>query len=270
MLTPLQQKLLDMLSWFHEFCVSNHLRYYLIEGSMLGAARHHGFIPWDDDVDVGMPRRDYDRLMEIFSDSNNKYVLETPYSQKSDYIYPCSKLYDATTTYVEKARKICKRGIFIDVFPLDGMGNTIEESKKYYEKIDFLNMLLATRVCALSKDRAFVKNASIIVSRIIPDFIIPVQTLLKRIDTQCKQKDYDDCEYVTCAMSTYRDKEIIERSVYGEPQLYDFEDIQVYGVEHYDEYLAHIYGNWRKLPSKEQQMPRHNYVYIDLEKSYIS
>lgn len=66
-MTEQQQRLLDILEWFHSFCVENGLRYYMIAGTLLGAIRHGGFIPWDDDIDVGMPRRDYERLREIAS-----------------------------------------------------------------------------------------------------------------------------------------------------------------------------------------------------------
>ena len=79
-LTGLQQSLLDMLKWFHGFCVDHELKYYLLYGTMLGAARHQGFIPWDDDVDVGMPRKDYERLCSILGDKKDShYMLETPY-----------------------------------------------------------------------------------------------------------------------------------------------------------------------------------------------
>ena len=78
----LKSILLDMFSWFHEFCVQNGLRYYALGGTMLGAARHGGFIPWDDDIDVGMPREDYMRLEALMGSSPQEpYILETPYSK---------------------------------------------------------------------------------------------------------------------------------------------------------------------------------------------
>jgi lipopolysaccharide cholinephosphotransferase len=78
-MTQVQEKLLDMLRWFHRLCVENNLRYYAIGGTMLGAQRHQGFIPWDDDIDVGMPREDIEKLKDIINRKNlDKYVLETP------------------------------------------------------------------------------------------------------------------------------------------------------------------------------------------------
>ena len=80
-MNELQIKLLQMLKWFHEYCAENSLRYYIIEGTVIGACRHKGFIPWDDDIDIGMPRADYNRLMKIFRKRIGDYVLETPYSK---------------------------------------------------------------------------------------------------------------------------------------------------------------------------------------------
>lgn len=121
-MTEIQLKLLDMLKWFHEFCIENKLRYYALGGTMLGAIRHKGFIPWDDDIDVGMPREDYDKMIELVIDKQDeKYRLEKPLQNK-DFVYQYCKLYDTSTTLVENTRYKTKRGVYLDIFPLDGIG----------------------------------------------------------------------------------------------------------------------------------------------------
>ena len=77
-MNDLQESLLKMLHWFHDYCIEHDLTYYVLGGTLLGAVRHHGFIPWDDDVDIGMPRDDYERLMELLSSQEGNYLLETP------------------------------------------------------------------------------------------------------------------------------------------------------------------------------------------------
>ena len=124
-MNEMQSKLLDMMKWFHGYCEENGLRYYALGGTALGAVRHGGFIPWDDDLDVGMPRADYDRMISLCKNGtgNTRYRIEAP-GQNRDFIYPFCKAYDTETTLVENARIKAKRGVYIDIFPLDGIGNT--------------------------------------------------------------------------------------------------------------------------------------------------
>lgn len=267
-LTELQKRLLKILEWFHSFCIDNELRYYIVAGTLIGAVRHHGFIPWDDDIDVGMPRKDYNRLMELLDKEVGNYYLETPFSDNKEYIYPWCKLYDTGTTKIEKMRHNFRLGIYMDIFPIDGLGNTREESLNSYKRIDFLNMLWATRACAIRRDRGLLKNAAILASRCLPQFILNDKKLIRKIDSECKKNDFDLCEYVSSTLSTYRAKEIMLKAIYGKPTEYSFENITVYGPEKYDEYLKTIYGEWWILPPQEKRINPHDYIYLNLNEPY--
>ena len=157
----LQEKLLEMFTWLVDFMSKNNLRYYMIGGTMLGAVRHQGFIPWDDDIDIAMPRSDYEKLIALLKDPVDHYLIETPRSLEKDYVYGYAKLYDMNTTMTEKKRKNITRGIYIDIFPLDGIGNTLDESYKNYKKIDRLHMLLAMKECAYRRGRKWWKNMAV-------------------------------------------------------------------------------------------------------------
>lgn len=267
-LTPLQHKLLDMMKWFHVFCVQNQLHYYVLGGTMLGAARHKGFIPWDDDIDVGMPRKDYERLRQLVRGKGGRYVLEYP-GMKKDYFYPYCKVYDTTTTLIENTRYRIKRGIFLDIFPLDGIGNSEEEAKKNYEPIrQRLNILLATTT-GWRKRRRRIKNLMAMASRYIPKFLLDNRKLLLKVCDKCAQYDFATCLYGGNLVGAWRFKEVMPRSVMGDPTLYPFEDMQVYGAQDYAGYLSHLYGNWEQLPSREKQMSHHDFLYLNLEKSYL-
>ncbi len=274
MLNSLQEKLLGLLKWFDGFCRKENLRYYIIGGTCIGAARHQGFIPWDDDADVGMPRSDYEKLVSLFEERENSiidgFMLETGKSDAKDFYYTFGKLYDTTTTMTEKTRFNCRRGVYIDVFPLDGMGDTREESLKHFSKIDRKNMFLMTRVCAVEKRRSFYKNAAIVLSRLIPPFIVNDKKLVRKIDEMSAEKDFDKCNYVCNTASTYRSREIMERRIFGTPTEYPFEGEMLYGPENYDEYLTTLYGNWRELPPKEKQVAHHDFIELDLEKSFLT
>lgn len=269
MLSPVQEKLLSMLKWFHDYCNNHELTYYIVGGSMLGAIRHGGFIPWDDDIDVVLPRPDYDRLINLFQNKIDHYLLESPYTGNDDFYYTYAKLYDTDTTLVERTKRNCRRGLYIDVFPLDGIGKTEKEVDKNFLKVDILNMFLMTRTCAITKRRGFLKNASIAVSRIIPQFIVNDHKLVLQVDKVAASFGYEESKYVANLMGAYRKMEVMEKSIFGKPTEYQFEDIVVNGVEKYEEFLTHIYGDWRKLPPKEKQITAHEYLEMNLDKSWM-
>lgn len=264
-MNALQSKLLEMLTWLTRYLEDNALRYYVIGGTFLGAVRHQGFIPWDDDVDIGMPRADYEKLLKLLEKPIEHYVVESPRGTANDYIYGFAKFYDMNTTMTEALRHNVTRGVYIDIFPLDGVGNSQEESEKYYQSIDRMNMLLAMRVCAWRKDRVWWKNMAVVLGGLIP---VSGHWLARKLDTLCARKDYDQCRYVANCMSTYRSREIIDKDLLGTPTKYTFEGIEVYGPKQCDRYLTHIYKNWRQLPPEDKRHSAHDFIDLDLNKAY--
>ena len=265
MLNPLQAKLLEMFEWLTNFLHKNKLRYYVIGGTMLGAVRHNGFIPWDDDIDIAMPRNDYEKLIELLKQPIEHYVVESPKGSAKDYIYGFAKFYDTNTTMTEVLRKNVTRGVYIDVFPLDGIGNSMEESKKNYRTIDRLNMILSMKVCAYRKDRKWWKNLAVFIGNIIP---VSPKKLTVEIDRACAINNFDEYDYVGNLVSTYRSREIMKKELFGTPTLYKFEHLEVFGPEKYDEYLTTLFRDWRKLPPEDKRHSAHDFINLDLEHSW--
>lgn len=265
-LGSIQKVLLDMIFWFDNYCQENSITYYVAGGTLIGTVRHGGFIPWDDDIDIILPRSDYEKFIRTFDGRGSKYELETPYSGKKDFLFSYAKLYDTTTTLTENTEPKCTRGVYIDLFPLDGIGNVKWEDN--YNKFDQLNMLLMTRTCVTRKGRGFLKNLVIIVMRIIPQFILNNKKLSIKVDKAASKIDYKTSEYVGNLMGAYRIKEIMRKDIFGQPKRYKFESIYVNGPEKYDEYLTHIYGDWRQLPPEDKRHGAHSYLYVDLDHSY--
>ncbi len=268
-MNELQNRLYKMLCWFHKYCVDNDIAYYAVGGTMLGAARHHGFIPWDDDIDVGIPRKDYNRLINTFNKPIDGYYLESPYAGKEDFLYTFSKLYDINSTLVEHTRNDCKRGIYIDVFPLDGIGNSKEEAFSKLKKFDRKNMFLMMRTCAIKSEREWYKNLSIIAARAIPSFLVKEKELSISLDKLANSMNDDSAIYWANLNGTYRYKEIVEKNIFGHPTLYEFEGEKIYGPQFFDEYLTAIYGDWRKLPPENKRKSAHDYITLDYNKSYF-
>ena len=264
--SKLKNMLKDMLKWFHDLCIENNLTYYVAAGTMLGAARHQGFIPWDDDVDVLMPRSDIKKLEEIMSNNSGRYVFESTATQALDFYYTFPKIYDTTTTLVENTKYKIKRGIYIDIFPIDGMGNTYDEAAKHLKAIRRKYNLLLCKIGGFRKGRSLYKNMAVALFRLLP---INEKKLLKQVVELCENINCNECKLSGNALGAYGMKEIMPLSVMGTPKLYKFEDIEVFGAENAEEYLTRLYGDWCKLPPVEKQVPHHDYVSLDLDKSYL-
>ena len=265
-MNELQSKLLEIFKWLVKFLDDNHIRYYMIGGTMLGAIRHKGFIPWDDDVDIAVPRSDFNKIIELFKDGPiDHYVFEYPSNDDPEFLYPFGKVYDANTTMIEHLKKDVVRGVYIDIFPLDGIGNTLEEAQKNYKKLDRKNMLLAMKISRARKGRKWWKNVATYVGSLIP---VNRKKLIKSIDKLCTSRDFDKYNYVGNLVSTYRAREIMERSIFGKPTTYEFEGVIATGPEKYDEYLSTLFRNWRELPPEDKRVSAHDFIYLDLNKSW--
>ena len=266
----MQKKLLEMLEWFHYFCVNNDITYYANGGTMLGALRHNGFIPWDDDVDVMIPREDYEKLVNLIGDKKyENYYLETPYGPNGDYVYPYAKLYDTRTTMIENKNTRLVRGVYIDIFPLDGLGNTKEEANKNFKRINKYSLLLTLRSLGFRKGRSLYKNFAILIVRMIPNFLINEKSLLREFDKRCAEKSYSDCRYVANCMGNAGYKGILEKTILGIPKEYTFENIVIWGPEHGEMYLEKVFGDWKQLPPEGQRMTTHSKE-IDFNKPYYN
>ncbi len=263
----MKEKLLGILQCFHQFCEDNRLRYYVVGGTALGAMRHKGFIPWDDDIDVGMPREDYDRFLKLSNGKlQDKFAVESTDSPNKDFKYAYTKIYDTTTMLIESAQDPIVRGVYVDVFPLDGVGVSYDDSVKYIKKIIQMQNLLFSKICSISKNRKLYKNAAIIICRLLP---INTKKLITKIDKACRKRSYSQFEYVANIVGNWGIKEIMPKAVFGRPRHYTFETLQVYGPENMHEYLSLLYGDYMKLPPVEKQKSHHNFIKCDLNRSYL-
>lgn len=266
-MNEIQQRLLPMLAWFHGFCEEHGLTYYAIGGTLLGAVRHGGFIPWDDDIDVGLPRGDYEKFCELMrAEKGGRYVAETIADGNKDFIYAFCKLYDTQSTVVCKNRFNTKRGLFIDVFPIDGIGDTHERAVKNYKKVEFKNRLIIAKRAKMSGDMPFYKNAAVFAAKFLP---FNWRKSILKLHRKCAERDYDGCEYVGNLFGHWHEREIVRREWFGTPVLMKFENIEIYCPEDSDKYLSSVYADYMTPPPPEKRKPEHDALYVDLNKSYL-
>jgi len=246
----------------HEVCVKNNLRYYIIGGTMLGAIRHQGFIPWDDDMDVGLPREDYEKLLALPQSEWPDFVHIKSQKNSKDLIFPYAKIMNKNTTLIEDRLDGIVEGIYIDVFPLDGAGNSYTFAKMHYYRL-FWKLGLLYNNQDHGKKRTLLR-------RIIQEYARKqdVRKLYDRVEKCLKSVKYDNSYFVGNLVGAWKLKEIMPKTYFGVPSLYKFEDTDLYGPENADSYLRSLYGDYMKLPPIEKQKSHHKFLYLDLETPY--
>ncbi len=265
-MTPLQQKEFEILKEFVKVCEKLSLTYYLVCGSALGAVKYGGFIPWDDDIDVALPRKDYN----VFIKEAQSLLPKGLFVQNSctDKLFPqmYTKLRDSNTTFVEKtvAKIPMNHGVFIDVFPLDGYPEKSIEAKKlelfkrYYETVylsvaDFEKSLKTKIVHSVVNIFGLNSNMEKISRK--------YTALISRYKTESS--------HIWCNHGNWQGKlEYAKREQYGKGTKVLFEGLEVSVPENFDEYLTQKYGEWKKDLPEDKKKGHHTYHICDTEKPY--
>ena len=268
-------KLLDILKFFINVCESQGYSYYLAYGSALGAIRHKGFIPWDDDIDVVMPRPDYEKF-KAYCDSHPESKYQIIYPEKEvEYYTAFSKLIDTHTTLLENPKQRMTIGMYIDIFPLDGCSLYEKEYKTDLEKLKpYFQMFRESSLCLGICD-----GISKLLKGKVKYFYRSLLILLNRakcrnhaldcIDEIIQKYDYNMSDNVTCYFSPYKEKESISKSVFGEHGFFAFfEGIQVRIPEKWDSYLRNLYGDYMQFPPKDKCKSHHNHAYVNFERHF--
>lgn len=259
-ITPAEQKqiLLSILIKIDELCRKNDIDYYLFAGTLIGAVRHKGFIPWDDDIDIAVPRNDYIRLIQIVNDADVglHFIYE---GNAHDYIYPFGKIYDTSTLIIEHDyRKVDNLGIYVDVFPLDEQGQTEEEARKVIQRARVLNLLLMES--NLKQYHRFSKSILMELPKLMMYPYAKIRGTkhwLKAIDANAQKYNGQNTKFYGCTIDpnyhTFFQKEWFDKSVDIE-----FEGRLFSAPAGYDAVLKTNYGDYMRLPPEEKRVSHHN------------
>ena len=258
----LQHELLKMMKEFHQVCVDNGLTYYMLGGTCLGSIRHKGFIPWDDDMDIGMPRKAYNEFIQKAQKILPPHMEIRYYKNAQNSPFHFVKLINKNTTLIEKMYTNYAEGVYIDLFPLDYIDPDFYFEKKRFKLIKlfhtFVMKHVSTEKQTTLKGRLFTPIAK----------MIPLKALHFALE-KLMVNNYDkNKSYVCNLLGAYGEREIVPQSFFGKPTLYKFEDTDFYGPENYDEYLKRIYGNYMQPPPEKERVLRHNYHYVNLNLPY--
>ena len=252
---------LDLLNQFHNICEEQGFRYSLGGGTLLGAVRHKGFIPWDYDIDVMMPRPDYDEFIKYSLSHDVPFKILSWETDKS-YADMSAKLYNLNTVLEdENIIEGNKIGVNIDIFPIDGLANTYKKAVKKFKSTSFKrNLLIATHWKHYFKSKTHAwyyepfRFAFFVLSRCVNK-----SKLFDKIQKKYTKIDFNKVNFAAAIGGAYREKEILPQDVFTEFIELPFEDCNFKAIKQYDKYLSAIYGDYMKLPPKDKQISHHSF-----------
>jgi lipopolysaccharide cholinephosphotransferase len=265
----IQKSSLLILKDVHEFCVKHRIRYSLYGGTLIGAIRHQGFIPWDDDIDIAMPRPDYERFVRSYQ-SEKPYQLFSRERQGDSVYLAYARVCDMKDTYVRAETypwSAYRTGVWIDVFPLDGMPADMETARQHtqlandiFKKTNRARGIMAA-LNARGKESRFVYWLKTVRWRLI----LPYYKQWDKLITVCKKYDFEQADYYSnIAFGGYGMKEYCKKDVLNDFILHPFEQNEFYILSGYDYELRSKYGDYMTPPPPEKQVAQHDYEYYKL------
>ncbi len=257
----IQHHSINILREIDRICRANDIPYFITNGTLLGAVRHKGFIPWDDDIDVAMLRPDFNRFVK-----HAREWLSAPYEFISPEIYEkcpgeLSKVIDGSTTLIERWSYNQLGGVYVDVWVLDAVSDKRWQRRLHFSAYKVLNRLLYMR------NRDPYKRGHGMSSwwpRIVQSLFknSTLQRWMHKVQTAC---DFDKHDKI--CMLDNGEKSIISKKVIGQRKEYEFESQLFFGPEDYDTYLRALYGEYMELPPENKRRV-HRPDYVDFEHSY--
>ncbi len=250
---------IKILNTFQEFCLTNKLKWWIDSGTLLGAVRHGGYIPWDDDIDVSMLRQDYEKAIEKFNDWSEKnkmgrFQMIAP-EIGNNYYYPFGKIIDTKTVLYEQAGKQIEIGVYIDVFAYD---NAPSDKSKYYKMLhyrDFLGKL--RRVKMMGKGRISLKRLRVLGIKVL---LLPVsvKAITMKILSNAKRYKNVNTGKIGDFLYPYGGNDFfLDADFFDDLINIKFEDGEYPAPSRYDEWLRLNYGDYMQIPPKEKQI-RHS------------
>ena len=249
----LRQIQMGILDHVHHFCEAHNLRYFLSSGTLIGAVRHKGYIPWDDDIDIYMPRKDYEQFLQIYHDENGRYKAIDP-QRNSHYYYTFAKVVDLRTKMVEDETDGYEIGVFMDIFPVDYVTDDLQERERVFKQ---KKLWYKIRRCKISNSNPLQSRLAYIVYRCWPMTVKQIERKIRRLIVLTEPT------HTVCNMTEAGPKmkgcflaEDIDSSVDIE-----FEGKTYKTMVGYKDYLERTYGDYMTLPPVEQRVTHHFEAY---------
>lgn len=249
---------LDVLSAIDSFCHDNNIRYSLACGSLLGAIRHKGYIPWDDDIDIYVLREDFNRLIEVFPETFKGRIKLASLKRDSNWELAFAKAYDDNTVLIENTLRKGNYGVGIDVFPIDEVPDDEKEWQRYNKKRRLQQILFLEKCNPLKKHQSILKNAGKALIHIF-FFFYPRRKWAKNLDRLAQKnngKGFKRC--FECCQGLFQ-KNPFPKELFDDIVEVPFEDRKFKAFSNADLYLKNGFGDYMKLPPIEERVTHHYY-----------
>ena len=255
-----QEMTLDLLKEFIRICKDNNLTYFVSGGSLIGVMRHKGFIPWDDDIDIVMPRNDYNKFIEIMHKLNNdKIGICDRYTNKEWHYDLCQFINKDVEIEIDLAAEKRKANVWIDVFPLDGLPN--KRIKRWFRIKHILFLRYKIQIANIDKQidchrkRPWYEKIVIRICSIIKiGRLFNIDKNLDKLEKTLQKSNYYESNYVGNMLGRYREREVVPRRYFGTPTIGVFEKEKVNIPEQSDNLLKCLYGDYMKLPPENERV----------------
>lgn len=265
---------LDILKDVASFCDKHGLRYSLCGGTLLGAVRHNGFIPWDDDIDIFMPRPDFIKFMHGYNENNKRYQARSIHYDKK-FWNKIGHVFDLNTKLEYPSYNVDSSvfHVFIDIFPLDGVPKGQLQKKTLFILNKVLHVLYGGSVYSYVKSMRYVDQKGLAGEwkewiRTAMKFIaillfrpLPTSFICQLATKNAMRYSYNECTEIAAYVGgRYQpEKEIMTKCLFEKMQKHIFEDGFFWITEAYDVYLSNLYGDYMKLPPKDKQVSHHDF-----------
>ena len=257
-ISEIQKMELGIMEYIHEVCQKIGAKYFLAYGSLIGAVRHKGFIPWDDDMDICMLRDDYKKLQDyLIAHPDERYELMS-YKNNINYVYPFMKIKDNQTYLVEEDVRIdSNMGIYVDIFPVDGY----EDDQAFKDK---MTKIIKKRQLSCYTFKGITNTKSVVNSMIryisvMIFYFTNTNKYVSQIDELAKSRKVEDYEQVDYLIYKDMNKPVWKREWLENVETGNFEGKEFMIPNHYHEILTSDYGNYMQLPPVEQQVSHHDF-----------
>ena len=255
-----QKVLFEMLCALTDYCDRKDISYSLCGGTLLGAVRHKGFIPWDDDTDIFMSRNDYVKLHDCLKKEQIAPHLKFKSLEMGNSVCPTARLVNMNTLTRSEYMDFGDH-LFIDIFPVDGLPKKKSDAVKYLnnaEKIKKIYYLSIANVgSGKTKFRAIAKVPAVILAK-----LVSTKTIVTYFDKYVKRYDFDSSNYVGAVASSCGERELFKKKDFISVKEYVFNGRFFHGISDAHSYLTRMFGDYMKLPRKEDRKKHYEAVFL--------